>query len=150
MENITIETGVKRIMINDDPNNVLEFSPEDITFAEHFYQLIQDFQVKQAEYQKRAEAIDANKELDASGIPANVPAGLAMMHEICDFMREQIDLLFGAGTSQKVFGDALSLTMYEQFFQQVTPFIQRSRSEKLAQYAPPPAAKKRHKKAIMK
>jgi hypothetical protein len=147
MDSIHIDLGVKRIQINDGPE-FIQFSPDDITFAERFYQLIQDFQVKQAEYQVRAEAIDANKEVDANGIPANVPAGLALMHEVCGFMRERIDLLFGEGTSQKVFGDALSLTMYESFFTQITPFIQRSRSEKLAQYAPPLVAKKRHKKVM--
>jgi hypothetical protein len=149
MDSIQIDLGIKRLQINDGPE-FIQFSPDDITFAEHFYQLIQDFQTKQVEYQKRAEAIDANTALDANGIPANVPEGLAMMHEVCDFMRERIDLLFGEGTSQKVFGDALSLGMYESFFQQITPYIQRSRSEKIAQYAPPPVAKKRRHKAVMK
>lgn len=147
MDSIKIDTGVKRVQINDGPE-YLEFNPEDILFAEKFYQLITDFQVKQVEYQKRATAIDANKEL-VNGIPANVPEGLAMMREVCEFMRERIDLLFGKGTSQKVFGDTLSIAMYGSFFTQIAPFIQNARAAKLAQYAPP-VAKRHTKKVVMK
>ena len=144
MDSIRIETGVKRIQVNDGPEYI-EFNPADVSFAERFYQLIQDFEVKQVEYQKRAEAIDANKELDASGIPVNFPDGLAMMREVCEFMRAGIDGLFGKDTSKKAFGDALSLSMFQRFFEGITPFIKSARTEKIVKYQKQP-----HSKRVMK
>ena len=144
MDNLKIDTGVKRIMVNDDPNNVIEFSPGDVSFAEGFYRLIKDLNVKQLEYQKRAEVIGANKEKDENGVLVNFPEGLAMMRDVCEFMRAGIDGLFGKDTSKKVFGNAMSLTMFEQFFTGITPFIKAARTEKVAKYRKVP-----HKKQVM-
>jgi hypothetical protein len=142
MDSIRIETGVKKIQINDGPEYI-EFNPADVSFAERFYQLIQDFEVKQVEYQKRAEILDAGSNLvDANGIPINFPAGLAMMREVCEFMRVKIDGLFGKDTSRKCFGDALSLDMFGQFFTGITPFIKTARTEKVAKYQKKPHSKK--------
>lgn len=149
MESLHIDTGVKRIMVNDDPDNVIEFSPGDISFAERFYALIREFEVKQIDYQARAAVIDANKELDANGIPLNMAAGLAMMREVCEFMRDKIDGLFGKDTSRKCFGDALSLDAFSQFFTQITPFIRSARAGKIAPYTNTVTDKKR-KHAVMK
>lgn len=141
MDSIRIETGVKKIQINDGPEYI-SFNPTDVSFAERFYQLIQDFEVKQVEYQARAKVIDANKKKDASGIPVNFPDGLAMMREVCEFMRAGIDGLFGKDTSRKCFGDALSLEMFGQFFTGITPFIKAARTEKVAKYQKKPHSKK--------
>lgn len=148
MNSIRIETGVKNIQVNDGPEYI-SFNPSDISFAERFYQLIQDFQVKQAEYQARATTIDANKEKDANGIPLNMAYGLAMMREVCEFMREKIDGLFGKDTSQKCFGDALSLDMFTSFFTQITPYIRAARAVKVDRYTNAVTDKKR-KHAVMK
>lgn len=137
MDSIRIESGVKRISINDDPERVIEFNPSDVTFAERFYKLIGGFETKQNDYQARAEALDAQPvDLDANGLPANVGEKLAFMREVCEYMYQQIDYLFGEGTSQKVFEGVLSLETIGQFFEGITPFIQASRSERIAKYAP--------------
>jgi hypothetical protein len=133
VDSIRIETGVKRIAINDDPNRVIEFNPSDIAFAERFYKLLQNFEVKQAEYEKRAGELD-DQTLDEHGIPSNIGPGLAFLREVCEYLRGEIDHLFGPNTSQQVFGDALTLDMFEQFFVGITPFVQQTRQEKLARY----------------
>lgn len=133
MDSIRIETGVKNIQVNDGPE-FITFDPTDVSFAEKFYALVQEFGTKQVEYKKRAELIDANKELDLNGIPVNFPEGLAMMREVCEFMRDKIDDLFGKDTSRKCFGDALSLSVFEQFFVGITPYIQSARAEKTKRY----------------
>lgn len=143
MDSIRIETGVKRILINDGPE-FLEFNPADLAFAERFYSLIGEFENKMAEYQKRSEVIDANKEVDAHDIPVNLGDRLTLMRDACEFIRERIDHLFGADTSQKVFGDALGLDMFTQFFQGITPFIQSARADKVVKYQKVP-----HKKRVM-
>jgi hypothetical protein len=134
MDSLRIDTGVKRIAINDDPNNVIEFNPSDVTFAERFYGLIKEFEDKLAEFKTRSEAIDANTEVDINEIPVNLQDRLILMREACTFIRVKIDSLFGEGTSQKVFGDTLNLDCFTQFFEGITPFIQTARSEKLAKY----------------
>jgi hypothetical protein len=132
-------------MINDDPSNVIEFNPSDVIFAEKFESLIRDFEAKMVEYQARSDEIETNNELDEHGIPVNFEKRLSLMREVCEFVREKIDYIFGSGTSQKVFGDALSLNMFEQFFTQITPFIQADRQAKVAKYQ-----KKPQRKQVMK
>jgi hypothetical protein len=151
MENIRIDTGVKRVTINDGPE-YLEFNPSDIIFAEKFYRLINEFENKKVEYLARAEEIDKNTEKDSNGIAKNIPEGLALMHEICNFTEERIDSLFGEGSSKKLFGEALSLNMFEQFFTGITPFIQTVRANKIGKYIPEPlpVPRRRHKKIATK
>ena len=129
MESVKI-SGVKRIAINDDPNNVIEFNPTDVLFVERFYAIYREFEAKQAEYDKQS------KELDAAGddITANMEQSITFLKEVCGFMREKIDYLFGEGTSQKVFGDSLSLEMIAQFFEGITPFVWQARQEKVNKY----------------
>jgi hypothetical protein len=55
---------------------------------------------------------------------------------VCEFLEDRIDHLFGAGTSRKAFGDAMTLDMFEQFFTGIIPFVQTARSSKVARYAP--------------
>jgi hypothetical protein len=135
MDTLRIETGAKRLLINDGPG-FIEFNPADIGFAERFYQLIRDFEGKQAEYEARALELDNQQEKDAEGIPLNVDARFAFLRECCEYVRERIDHVFGAGTSQTVFGDTLNLDMFGQFFVGITPYIQQARQEKTAKYAP--------------
>jgi len=149
MDTLTISTGEKHIAINGDPERVIVFNPSDVAFAERFYDLIREFEAKLKEYQPRSEAIEIHQDVDENGVPLNLPDKLALMREVCEYMRSKIDGLFGAGTSQKVFGDALVLSGFEQFFRGITPYIQTARSEKIAQYTNVVTDKKR-KHAVMK
>lgn len=133
MDSIQIDTGVKRIIVNDDPERVIVFNPSDVMFAEKFYQLIRDFEGKQAEFQKRAQDLDTD-ELDDLGIPANIKAGIDLLREMCEYLREKIDDLFGSGTSQAAFQNANTLEMFEQFFDGIMPFIQQARSAKIEKH----------------
>ena len=134
MDSIRINTGVKRLVVNDDPARVIEFNPEDVLFVERFYELIKVFQQKEVEFQKRIEELKAQEEKDEYGIPVNTPETLGLVMEVCDFLRGQIDNVFGPGTSQAAFAETQSLGMFEQFFAGIAPFIQSSRTEKVAKY----------------
>lgn len=135
MDSIRIESGKRRIAINDDPERVITFDPQDILFAERFYAAYLEFETKKAAFEERLRTVGTGT-LDGNGIPIDVDQGIACMKEMCVFMREKIDLLFGAGTSEMVFGDTLSLEMIGQFLDGITPFIQRARSQKTRAYAP--------------
>ena len=133
MENLKVNTSKKRILINDGPE-YLEFDPEDVLFIERFYNLIAEFELKQNEFGQKAMVLDANKGLDKDGIPVNLEEGLAFIKEVCQYLRVRIDYVFGAGTSQILFGDSLSLAQIGQFFEGITQFIGPKRSEKLSKY----------------
>ena len=135
MDSIRINTGEKRISINDDPTRVIVFNPSDVVFAETFYALVGEFDTKLSEYKLRSEIMDADATLDANGMPANLDKRLALLREACTYMRSKIDSIFGKGTSQTAFGDTLSLDVFPQFFDGITPFIQAVREEKIAQYS---------------
>jgi hypothetical protein len=146
MDTIQIDTGVKRIAVNGDPERIIEFSPQDVAWAERFYGLIREFEEKQAEYQARAEVLDSDQ-LDERGLPVDMPKGLALLREMCEFLRGQIDNVFGPGTSKKAFGDAMTLTMFEQFFTGIMPYVQSARAEKVDKYRRP-ATKKGGRKVM--
>ena len=124
MQSIKIDLGTIQLAVNDDPERIIEFNPQDIGFAERFYTLLSEFDVKSREFYERAEKIEKN----------DVENGLGLMREMCEYMREKIDQVFGEGTSQKAFGNAMTLNMFEQFFAGVTPYIQKARTEKVKQY----------------
>ena len=142
MESLRSE-GVIRLAIDDDPERVISFVPDDVLFAERFYHLLDALREKEEEYRDRVTVLSENKAVDAYGIPENASAGIALLHEVCDFMRDEIDGVFGEGTSQKVFGEYRSLSMIEQFFKGITPYIQTARKEKTRQYTDPVIEKRR-------
>ena len=135
MENsIRIDTGMKRVIVNDDEARVIEFNPEDIVFAEQFYGLIQSFEEKEAEYKARFAELDANKEVDQYGLLVNTPERIGVVLDLVKYMKDQIDTVFGPGTSQAAFGNAATLGMFEQFFSGILPFIQTGREKKVSRY----------------
>lgn len=137
MESIRIDAGLIRLAINDDPERVIRFNPSDVAFAERFYTLMREFEGKLVEYEAQAKALDEGaKDLDERGLPANLGNSIAFMRETCAYLHERIDYLFGAGTSEKVFEGVLNLEMIGQFFEGITPFIEKTRSERMARYAP--------------
>ncbi len=148
MDSIHINTGVKRLAINDDPERVITFNPTDVVFAERFYALMRDFETKQGDYQQRAEALDLVTATDPNGLPVNLADRIAFMREICEYMHQQIDTLFGAGTALKVFEGALDLDAIGQFFEGITPFVKTARQDKLAKYQAPKRGKGKSSKVM--
>lgn len=142
MDNLRIDAGVRRIMVNEDPARVIEFNPEDVLFVERFYALIKIFEEQEAKYQARVKELQAHEEKDQYGIPKNTEDTLQLVIEVCNFLREQIDRVFGPGTSQTAFGNTQALKMFEQFFSGIAPFIQSARVEKVAKYQRHPRAKR--------
>jgi hypothetical protein len=150
-DSIRIDSGVKRIMINDDPSRVIEFNPKDVIFAEKFYGLVADFKGKQDDFIARAEALEAVIETDELGLPINTGERIQLVREVCEWAKDKIDSVFGAGTSQKVFGDAVSIPMFTQFFEGITPFIEEVRGDQVQKYSKVVADRKKieESKAVM-
>jgi hypothetical protein len=125
VESIKIDTGEKRIAINNDPDRVIVFNPRDTLFMERFYKICQDIALKMAEYQKQ-------------GQPEGIEFQFTILQEANTFMRERIDYAFGVGTSYKCFEDTVSYDfgMYSQFIDGIKSFIEPVRAEKIKQYLP--------------
>jgi hypothetical protein len=134
-------------MVNDDPARVIEFNPSDLIFVEKFYQLIAQFEEKLKEYQARAEQNEKITSLDADGLPINMAARLTLLRDSCDYICDRIDSVFGKDTSLKVFGGARTLDMFSQFLDGISPFISKTRVQKVSPYLNPESAK-RNKRTV--
>lgn len=132
--NLNINTGL-RLTINGDPERVISFDPGDVSFAEGFYKLLHEFEAKQGEYQARADALDADTTTDDHDLPANMPDRFVFMRDVCEFMHAQIDALFGDGTSLAVFQGSHNIDAITQFFEGITPFVERERQARVKKYS---------------
>lgn len=133
-DNIRIDSGIKRITINDDPNRVIEFNPEDVVFVERFYNLLSEFKSSEKDFLERAKQLDAETEKDEFGAPVNAAERIQLMKDLCNWCKEKIDHLFGEGTSKTVFGDVNNIDMFIQFFEGITPFLESARNKKVNKY----------------
>jgi uncharacterized protein YfcZ (UPF0381/DUF406 family) len=138
MNSLQINTGEIRISINDDPTRIVSFNPSDAGFAERFYKIVGEFEEKLAEFQSKAK--------DAGNL--QTIEQITILKETCEFVRMKIDYVFGAGTSQTVFGDSLVLDSFSQFFDGITPYIRKARTEKIAKYVPNANGKKKRRRAF--
>lgn len=133
-QSIQIKASAVRLLVNDDENRVIEFNPEDIAFIDAFYGLIQEFDSKMNEFKQRELILRKNKAADKFGIPASKKEEIKLMKDLCAYLREKIDTLFGAGTSDAAFGKSNIPDMFVQFFDGITPFIQTAREKKVQKY----------------
>jgi hypothetical protein len=145
MPTIQIDTGEKRVQItrNGQPAGELVFSPSDILFAERFYALLDELNIKLIEYRKLQEQF---KPTNPNELPSDMTERIALQRDLCEYMREKIDHIFGNDTSQTVFGDVRNLDVYKQFFDGILPFFKQVRAERIAQYTTPASAKRNKRK----
>lgn len=133
-QSIQIKTSTVQLLVNDDPSRVIEFNPEDIAFIDAFYGLIQEFDAKMNEFKQRELVIRKNKAVDKFGIPLSTKEEIKLTKDLCAYLREKIDALFGDGTSDAAFGRSNTPDMFVQFFDGITPFIKTAREKKVAKY----------------
>lgn len=139
MDTIKINSGIVRLQIDRDGElSEISFNPEDTEFIERVYALMAELEQKEAEFKTREAELAKDESEDANGMLRNFPARLALMKEICQYIKDRIDLVFGLGTSQKAFGEANSFDMFEQFFDGITPYIKKARSKRLNEYREAP------------
>jgi hypothetical protein len=140
---IQIKTGIVDLSIVRDGSDVgtLSFNPTDTLFAERFYALLGDLQKSLEDYKERGVKL-SEKGDDENGIPVNVEAQIALQIELCNYLREKTDKIFGDGSSEKLFGEVRNLEVYQQFFDGILPFFQQARAEKVAKYTTEASAKR--------
>lgn len=145
---LRIDDGTKKLAVGDGPE-FIQFNPSSVAWAEKFQGMRQELLDKIDELQARSKELEAKaKEAGKDSLAETEKSGLALRTEVCVYMRDKIDRLFGENTSQKVFGDLMSEYAITSFLEQVSPYIQIARADKMAKYAPPPASRKRHPKVM--
>ncbi len=128
VDSIRVNTGAKRIQVNDDGDCiVLNFA--DQSLPSRYFTLLEDLNTKRDAYIEKAKEIDAAKADEMERFIAYAALNL----EIHQYMREQVDGLFGADTCKKVFGDIVpSIDLYEDFFTQLSPYFEKYALERKA------------------
>jgi hypothetical protein len=140
MDSIRIDTGIKRIAINDDPERVIEFNPTDVEWSRRLDKL--RFEVK-----KRLDEIEAQVRVLENQAQSNDDPEVSekinnIRIEVCVYVRGLIDKQFGEGTSEKVFGDLNSEFAIQSFLVAITPYMQIAREPIVGKYQPP--TRRRH------
>ncbi len=137
MPNLKLEQpGEIRLMINDDPGRMLVFNPEDVSFANRFYEAYEYLAERQTHYA----ALDAELEAlpegakDGHGFDLKAIGRLRGQMDMCGDMRKAIDKLFGEGTCQMAFGDANVPSQFMQLLSGVMPYLTAAREKKSAKY----------------
>lgn len=126
MEHLKIDSGAVSLSINGDESRIITFYPTDVRFAEDFFGLAKGF------IEKRNEL--AAKAAELKGEPDAAKKELAMLRKVYDFMRSEIDRVFGPGTAQTAFGNHDSLAAYIQFFEGIKPHVLKARQNELDRY----------------
>ena len=125
MESLKIRTGEVRIRILDDRDEergIFKFNPEDIETTKKFLNVQKEFEVKQKEF------------LDKSEMCTTPEDKIELLSEIVDCLKTTIDDCFGQGSSQILFGDNCSLTMFEDFFEGITPYYEQASKARVEKY----------------
>ena len=125
MESLQVRTGEISLQILDDDGNergVFRFNPEDVHSANRILALQEEFDIKQADFEKRARKCETQQEQ------------AALLEEVVDYFENLIDDCFGEGTSKIVFGNSKSLSMFEDFFQGITPYYQKASQKRMSKY----------------
>lgn len=125
MESLQVRTGQISLQIlddNGDPRGVFKFVPTDIESAKQMMKLQEELHDKIDDFDKRVE--------EAQSADAKVE----ILSEVVDYFETQIDNIFGAGSSKILFGDAKTLSMFQDFFEGITPYYQKASKQRVAKY----------------
>ena len=125
MESLQIRTGQISLTILDDAGNergVFKFNPEDIQSARKVLSLQQELAEKQVDFEIKSQACETPEDK------------VDMMEEVVDYFEGIIDQCFGEGSSKILFGDAKTLSMFEDFFNGIMPYYEAASKKRMAKY----------------
>ena len=126
MEKLQIHTGQICLEIVDDhgeTRGVFKFNPDDTAVAKRVFALQQSMEDKFVEYEEKCKK--------SSGAEDN----LELLDDIIQYVKGVIDEIFGAGSSQLLFGDANTLSMFEDFFVGITPYFKSASEARVKKYS---------------
>ena len=101
---------------------MFKFNPNDVSVAKRVFALQDTVQDKFKEYEERYK--EAKSEQD----------GIDLLEETIQYFRGVIDEIFGAGTSQILFGDCNTFSMFDDFFNGITPYYTKASKDRVQKY----------------
>lgn len=131
MDSLQIRTGQVSLRILDDAGNergIFTFNPTDIESAKQVLSLQAELEEKDKEFAEKAEQCKTNEEK------------IDLMDSYVTYYENVIDKIFGPGSSQILFGNNRSLTMFIDFFNGITPYYEKASQKRLDE------ARAKHKK----
>jgi len=158
MDSIKINDGTKRIFIADendgpqDPARVLVFNPSNTDWARKFAATRRGISIKINDMLASMKAIE--KEFDAAEGEIEKETDVlvrcaTLRDEVIPGVCNEIEALFGPGSVKIIFNGPVNESAIISFLEGIEPHIQMTRSEKMAQYAPPVVNKRNKHKKVM-
>lgn len=142
MDSLRVSNGIKRIEVNDN-GEYIEIPISDTVFFERYAEILQYFDKKQVEIEKRAKEIatkypakeqeenESEDTISETNVDMVVDT-VRLYSELCKDTCTQLDKLFGDGCCRKVFVgiETPGAELIGDFFEQITPFLQKYAQER--------------------
>lgn len=125
MESLQIRTGQVRLQILDDQGNergIFTFNPEDVEDAKRALDLREEFDAKVKDFEERSAHCETNAEK------------MDLLSEVVRYFRGLVDQCYGEGSSQLLFGEAKTLSMFKDFFDGIMPYYQKASDARISKY----------------
>lgn len=137
MEKLRIDSGVKKIEVND-AGEYITVNMADTTFFKRYSDFLTALEGKQTDVDAKADELsrkypDAQIESDNGDINVEMIADIVDLYkELCDWTSAELDKLFGAGCCRKVFPDVESpgFDLIVDFLDAINPILQKFANER--------------------
>ncbi len=127
MAGIRVNTGVKRIEVND-AGEYIELNFADQSMAIRFYEMQERIQEKTKEAEKQLN--ESKKDND------NIRKTIEINNDLHKYIMHEVDACFGPDTCRKVFGNIVpGADLFEDFFNQLLPYFEKGAEERKAKMA---------------
>lgn len=133
MESFRIDSGVKRIEVND-AGEYITIDLKNNDYFERFRQFLKWLDRKQEEVTRKAKELEEKhpRSGEERGDIDAIAAYMELQKETCDDISKQLDSLFGDGCMRKVFPDVSSpaIDLIWDFLEAVMPYLEKYAKER--------------------
>lgn len=128
MMEINFDTGMIELAVQGDPDRILRFNPANVDFQDSLFAMLDNATKKMKEFERIAKAHDLNAS-NMEPIEA-VKERLKIQRDIDNFIKCEIDGVFGSGASSMIFKEASPSAksssgqyVFMNFFESLLPII---------------------------
>lgn len=135
MDKLRVDSGIKNIEVNDN-GDYISIPISDTTFYERFGNILKYFDSKQADIEQQAKELADKHQGKADNDTEVIVDTVKMYSELCKEVCSELDKLFGDGCCRKVFVgvESPSIELIGDFFEQITPLLQKYADERNAKF----------------
>lgn len=125
MESLQIKTGKVGIKILDDfgvERGIFQFNPEDLGAAKKMSELLAKIKTQSSDLEKRESECKTGEER------------MLLLEEVCSGYRKDIDNIWGIGSSDILFGNAVCTEMFEDFLTGIGKHYSKESAKRVNKY----------------